>query len=259
MDIVGLIPATGAASRLSPIPCSKEILPVGIEEWGGGSGRKPKVAIHYVLESMRKANITKAYIIIRNNKWDIPAYLGDGKEFGLDIAYLMMGLPYGPPFSVNQAYPFISSSIIALGYPDIIFQPNSVYNILLEKMKTEKADVVLGLFPAVNPQKMDMIEFDANENISRIVIKPQKTDLQYTYINAVWSPRFNHFFNKKLSSISQSTELDDKTEYYLGEIFQEFMNAGNKIGFAKINKGTYFDIGTIEDYQGAVLNHIRSH
>ena len=193
MNIVGIIPAAGTASRLSPIPCSKEILPIGIEQWGDEPYKRPKVAIQYVLDSMKSANIQKTYIVIRNNKWDIPAYLGDGSMFGMNIAYVMMGVPYGAPFSINQAYPFIGSAIVALGYPDILFQPANVYSLLIEKLKKDNADVVLGLFPATNPRKMDMIEFDRNNNISRFVIKPEKTELQYTYINAVWTSNFTKF------------------------------------------------------------------
>ena len=85
MDIVGIIPAAGTATRLSPLPCSKEILPVGMEQWGDKPYRRPKVAIQYLLDAMREAGIKKTYLIIRNNKWDIPAFLGDGNAVTYSI------------------------------------------------------------------------------------------------------------------------------------------------------------------------------
>lgn len=254
MDVVGVIPAAGLATRLSPIPCSKEILPVGVEQWGDKPYKRPKVAIQYVLDGMRQANIRKIFIVIRENKWDIPAYLGDGKAFGFDIAYVMMGLPFGAPFSINQAYPFINSSIVALGYPDILFKPSNVYSILLEKLKEKNAGLVLGLYKATNPQKMDMIEFDRDNKISRIVIKPVESELQYTYVNAVWTPVFSDFINEYLKMKINKNNIE--TEIYLGDIFQAFLDAGNTISYTIIQNGNYYDIGTVEDYRGAVERYI---
>ena len=255
MDIVAVIPAAGIATRISPLPCSKEILPVGIGQWGENLSRRPKVSIQYLLENLRMANITKAYIIIRDNKWDIPAFLGDGKITGMNIAYLMMGLPYGTPFSINQAYPFTGSNLVALGFPDILIRPQNVYKTLINKLKKEQAEVVLGLFRATNPQKMDMIEFDKSNNVSRIVIKPKETDLQYTYINAVWTPVFSRYMNefliRKLGDIENATA----SELYVGHVLQAFMKDGNNVAYSIIENGSYIDIGTLDDYSDAVSKY----
>lgn len=253
MDVVGVIPAAGLATRLSPIPCSKEILPVGMEQWGDKPYKRPKVAIQYVLDGMRQANIRKIFIVIRENKWDIPAFLGDGKALGFDIAYVMMGLPFGAPFSINQAYPFIDSSIVALGYPDILFEPRNVYRVLLEKLTKNNADLVLGLYKATNPQKMDMIEFDQDNNISRIVIKPEQTELEYTYVNAVWSPGFSKFMYSYITEKQNGAGTDNEFEFYMGDIFQAFINAGKTIEYSLIDDGSYVDIGTVEDYWNTIL------
>jgi glucose-1-phosphate thymidylyltransferase len=253
LDVVGIIPAAGMATRLSPIPCSKEILPIGIEQWGDKPYKRPKVAIQYLLECMRAANITKTYIVIRENKWDIPAFLGDGKMMKMDIAYLMMGLPYGAPFSVNQAYPFITSSIVALGYPDILIKPQNVYNVLIEKLTGENADLVLGLYEATNPQKMDMIEFDGDHKISRISIKPKHTHLQYTYVNAIWTPAFSKFMYNYITEKQDIAGTESGAELYMGDIFQAFINEGNIIQYSIINDGSYFDIGTVDEYLNAIL------
>ncbi|MGH8730039.1 MAG: hypothetical protein ACREV9_18180, partial [Burkholderiales bacterium] len=57
-NVIGVIPAAGRALRLQPLPCSKELFPVGMED-----GR-PKVVCHYLLEKMRAAGIAKACIVI---------------------------------------------------------------------------------------------------------------------------------------------------------------------------------------------------
>ena len=70
---------------------------------------------------MRLADVRKAYIILRKGKWDIPSYLGDGKFLDMRIAYLMMDLPYGPPYTLDQGLPFVKDAFVAFGFPDILF------------------------------------------------------------------------------------------------------------------------------------------
>ena len=52
-DVVGLIPAGGAATRISPLPCSKELYPIGFRRIHGTAEQQPKVVCHYLFEKMR--------------------------------------------------------------------------------------------------------------------------------------------------------------------------------------------------------------
>ncbi len=81
--------------RITPLPCSKELYPIGFRRSGKDNGLSPKAVCHYLLEKMHLAGITKAYIVLRNGKWDIPTYFGDGKMLDMHLAYLMMDLPFG--------------------------------------------------------------------------------------------------------------------------------------------------------------------
>ena len=74
-DLIGLIPAGGSATRIAPLPCSKEVYPVGFQRSADGSVPRPKVACEYLLERMRLAGVNRAYIVLREGKWDIPAFL----------------------------------------------------------------------------------------------------------------------------------------------------------------------------------------
>ncbi len=85
------------------MPCSKELFPIGLRPVEEGRSVRPKVICHYLLETMRLAGISKAYVILRDGKWDIPAYFGDGSLVGIHLAYLMTRLPFGPPYTVDQA------------------------------------------------------------------------------------------------------------------------------------------------------------
>ncbi len=178
MEIVGLIPAAGQGSRIGPLPCSKELYPVGFGSFPGKQGMWPKASCQYVLDKMRLAGIRKVFFVLREGKWDIPSFLGDGQNSGMHIAYLMRNLPYGVPFTLDQAYPFLEDKMVALGWPDIILQGENEYQQLVDCQNVTNADVVLGLFPADRPEKVDMVELDDRGRVKEIVIKPKKTRLR---------------------------------------------------------------------------------
>ena len=91
-EVIGLIPCGGFASRIAPLPCSKEILPVGLLKTADGLLR-PKVVSHYLLEKLQQGGVRKAFFILRKGKWDIPEYYGDGSSVGMDIGLLDRGSP----------------------------------------------------------------------------------------------------------------------------------------------------------------------
>jgi len=95
--------------------------PIGLGAGNGAWPTRPKVVCHYLLEKMRNAGVCKAYIILREGKWDIPAYLRDGTIFDMHLAYLMLGVPFGVPYTVDQAYPFVKENLVAFGFPDVLF------------------------------------------------------------------------------------------------------------------------------------------
>ena len=62
-EIIGLIPAAGLARRISPLPCSKEILPVGLQCDGNMKPSSIRVVSHYLLEEMCSVNMSKVFMI----------------------------------------------------------------------------------------------------------------------------------------------------------------------------------------------------
>lgn len=253
-EVIGLIPAGGRATRISPLPCSKELYPVGFHRLDQAGGLRPKVVCHYLLEKMRLADITKAYIVLRNGKWDIPAYLGDGKMFDMQFAYLMMDLPFGVPYTLDQAYTFVQDAIVTCGLPDIIFQPDDAFVRLLTRREETNADVVLGIFPTDKPHKWDMVDLDDNGRIRQLVIKPVQTHLRYAWAIAVWTPVFTDFMHNYLPAIEKLKEEEntenqssDQRELFLGDVFQAAINNHLKLEAVLFPDYTCLDIGTGDD------------
>ena len=258
-EVIGLIPAAGEARRIAPLPLSKELYPIGFRSVDETQNLRPKVVCHYLLEKMRLAGITKAYIILRSGKWDIPAYLGDGAMVDMSLGYLMMGLPFGVPYTLDQAYLFVQKAIVVLGFPDILFQPDDVFTKLLVRQVTSKADVVLGLFPTAQPQKAGMVDFDTEGRVRLIKEKPKQTDLRYMWGVAVWTPVFTSFLHEYLVTIEANRQQNQAGNYpskeqelAIGDVIQAAINTGLQVQAEVFTDGEYLDIGTSEDLVRAI-------
>ncbi|MBE9211888.1 dTDP-glucose pyrophosphorylase [Plectonema cf. radiosum LEGE 06105] len=261
--VIGLIPAGGKATRISPLPLSKELYPVGFQgnsnnniykntQINNQNNLRPKVVSHYLLEKMQLAGIDKAYFILRPGKWDIPAYFGDGAMLSMNLGYLIMGLPYGVPFTLDSAYPFVKDTVVALGFPDILFQPKDAYIQILKKLESSKADVVLGLFPTDKPQKAGMVNFDDTGKVYSIIEKPLDSNLHFMWAIAVWQPSFSKFLHEYLIAIKQDINLPHLPEIPIGNVIQAAISKGLQVEAEAFINGSYLDIGTPDDLITAV-------
>jgi len=241
-EIVGVIPAAGVGSRIGPLPCSKEIYPIGFDPCREG---RPKAVSHYLLEKMHAAGIQKAYIVLRAGKWDIPAYLMSGRIPGMHLAYLILDASGSVPFTIDQAYPFIQENIVALGFPDIYFESADVYVKIIERLKNTSCDVVLGLFPSDRPDKADMIDIDPQGKIKNIIIKPKETDLLFTWGVAVWNPVFTKFMHRKV--MEWKTSCEQRKELFVGDVIRAAIDEGLKVDAVNVSDQPYRDIGTPDD------------
>jgi glucose-1-phosphate thymidylyltransferase len=260
-DVIGLLPAGGQATRISPLPVSKELYPVGFRQVDQDSNLRPKVVCHYLLEKMKLAGIDKAYFVLRPGKWDIPAYFKDGAMLKMNLGYLIMNLPFGVPYTLDQAYPFVQDSLVALGFPDILFEPEDAFVQLLARQARSQADVVLGLFPTNQPHKAGMVDFDATGQVRLIIEKPRETDLRYMWGIAVWTPTFTQFMHEYLVVIEAgkvrsdtASELPPKSEIPIGDVIQSAIYKGLRVEAEVFPQGSYLDIGTPEDLVRAVTD-----
>ncbi|MBR8837798.1 MAG: dTDP-glucose pyrophosphorylase [Stigonema ocellatum SAG 48.90 = DSM 106950] len=251
-QIIGLLPAGGQATRISPLPVSKELYPVGFHYISNKCNLRPKVVCHYLLEKMQLAGIDKAYFILRRGKWDIPAYFGDGTMLSMSLGYLIMGLPYGVPFTLDQAYPFVQDAVVALGFPDILFQPQDAFVKILARLETSNADVVLGLFPTTQPHKAGMVDFDASGKVHLIIEKPHQSNLRYMWAIAVWTPAFTQFLHEYLLDLKANQKLSELPELPIGNVIQAAIHQGFHVEAEVFLDGTYLDIGTPDDLVQAV-------
>jgi glucose-1-phosphate thymidylyltransferase len=249
-NIVGIIPAAGLGTRLGQMPFSKELYPLGYK-----AGGTSKVVSEYLLELMQEAGAEQVYFILRDGKWDIPAYFGDGCKYNMPFAYLMMNRPYGTPFSVDQAYTFVKDKTVVFGFPDIIVEPEDVFVKLLDKQKNTQADVVLSLFEVMHPHKWDMVETDEVGNVKAILPKPSHSTLTKAWCIAVWSPAFTAFMHQYLLEIEPEFILGEQKEIPMGAVMQAAIFAGLQLQSVYFPEGSCLDMGTPEDLKIAIAKY----
>jgi len=251
-SVVGLIPAAGLGRRLAPLPCSKEVYPLGVST-GDGDGAV-KVASQYLLESMDCAGIDTAYVVLRDGKWDIPAYWGNGRRLGLHLAYTVMERPYGVPYTLDDAYSFVHEHVVAMGFPDVLFEPPDAFVDLLERQQQTRAAIVLGLFPASHPEKVDMVRLDAEGRPRELVIKPDDSDLTYTWVCAVWTPTFTEYLHEHVERAEHEQRGE---ELYVGHVVQDAIRDGLDVDAVCFPDGYTADIGTPHELHSTVQRELR--
>lgn len=245
--VVGLVPAAGRAARLGRLPCSKEILPLRAP--AGGDGRV-RVACDRLLEGLRAAGARRACVVVGADKLDIPAYLGDGSSVGLELAYVVVESSPSTVATVDRAFAWVQDDVVAFGFPDIVFEPVEALAALVRRQGETGAAVVLGLFPATRPERVDMVEADETGRVLRIVIKPPETELRLAWIVAVWSPEFTRFLHTRAAAQAEA----DGPELYVGDVIQEAIEARFDVRAVAFPDGAFVDLGTAEDLRAAVAD-----
>jgi glucose-1-phosphate thymidylyltransferase len=226
-DVIGLVPAAGLATRIGPLPFSKELFPIMSQK--DGQAARPRAVCEFLLSNMRTSGISKVHIIVRKGKWDIPSYL-------------VMGHSYGVPYTLNQAYSHVSDHRVALGFPDTVFFETDAYRKCLVRQGESGADVVLGLFPAARPEHTDMVDIDDMGHVSRIVVKPAETDLELAWAIAVWTPCFTEFMHKYLAT--HLNEAGTRPELFVGDVVQAAIERGLRVEGVPVSDRSFLDIGT---------------
>ncbi|NNC69777.1 MAG: dTDP-glucose pyrophosphorylase, partial [Flavobacteriaceae bacterium] len=203
-QLVGLIPCAGSATRLGILPFSKELYPIGFDTFMGIHCLK--VVSSYLIEQMMDAGVKDFHFIIKEEKKDISAYFDNFDKSSIEFSYHLAKVDYGVPFSLNTAYLYIKDKVVCLGFPDILFKPKKVFNQLLDKLLSNpKTSIVLGVMPVERPEKADLIEYDSENRIKRIVIKSKtEKNLKYGWICAVWNSSFTEYLNAYILDLTNS-------------------------------------------------------
>ena len=153
--MIGILPAAGYATRLGPLPGSKELLEV-----------RGLPVIEYLVRRLEAGGCTEIRVVTRADKTDLREYaearglrvlLGRPSHVGASVAIALDGLAPDAP--------------VALGYPDTLWEPVDGFALLRQELD-EEVDVVLGLFESPDAYRSDVVTVDESGRVTGIEVKP---------------------------------------------------------------------------------------
>lgn len=233
--LIGLIPAAGKGVRLG-LPYPKELYPII-------RNNRYKPVAQFVLENLTAAGVKHVVFVINETKHQLLGYFGDGSRFGCHISYVVQenreypsrSTSPGLAHALHAAYPLIQGQTVLFGMADTIMEPKIVFSEILHVAQPDD-DVLLGLYRTQRPEKFGMVQFDARQQVQKIVDKPSQTKLEYMWGCIVWGPRFTEHLHDSLLAGNSDFAQVMNTAIANGQQFR-----------AVCLEGSYADLGTYEE------------
>lgn len=225
----GIVLAGGSGTRLHPITrgISKQLLPV-----------YDKPMIYYPISVLMLADIRD--ILIITTPEDLSSYkrlLGDGKEFGIKLSYVIQDNPNGLAEAFILGEDFIGGDNVALILGDNIFYGQG-FSPSLHKARSKMSGATIFGYPVKDPSRYGVVEFDADMQAISIEEKPQKPKSNMAVTGL-------YFYDNSVIEISKKIKPSDRGELEITSINNEYLKKGALNvevlgrGFAWLDTGTH--------------------
>lgn len=214
MNVVGLLPAGGMATRLSGLP--KFLLPC-----------PDGYLLKRHIDKMREAGAQKVWIAA--SKATAP-FVKPYAENATAKTYETGTMP-GDLLAIRD---FCSDDTVLFGLPDTYWTYSETYPKLLHRIQEFGADVAVGLWRIRNDQRGKLGQVDTyGDRCTRIVDKAPDCLLPWVWGAIAWQPVFWDFIKPDMS--------------HMGMALQAAIDGGLKVWPVMI-EGDYFDCGSWEEY-----------
>lgn len=225
----GIILAGGTGTRLWPITLgvSKQLLNVF-----------DKPMIYYPLSTLMLAGIREIAIITTDNDQEsFKRLLGDGKNLGIDIEYVVQKSPNGIAEAFLICENFIGSSSVALILGDNIFHGQGVGRNLSSFTKTSGAHIFA--YQVNNPKDFGVVVLDSNLAPIDIQEKP-KNNLSNLAVPGLY------FYDSNVTKIAKTLNRSERGELEITSLNMVYLK-NEKLQVSILPRGTaWFDGGTVK-------------
>ena len=240
---VGVIPAAGLGTRLSPLGYPKELLPIVVRT---EEGAVPQPDVISSLEQMRRAGVVQCAVVIAEWKLEIVRVLGE-RVVGVALAYVVRSVPRGLADALVAPLPWIRGRDVCLALPDTLIAPDDALAQVVTELGASGADLVLGVFPTAHPEQLGPVRIADDGRVLEVLDKPAHTDLRTTWGIAAWSPRFTEL-------LDEAVHGDPAIK--LGEVFARALTAGLNVRAVWFATGRFLDVGTPAGLAAALIERV---
>ena len=236
----GIILAGGSGTRLSPLTkaVNKQLLPL-----------YDKPLIFYPLSILMLANIKNILMIVNPGQIEnFKNLLGDGKRYGIKIAYKIQNKPRGLPEAFILGKNFIKNDNVALILGDNFFYGQSLTS-KLEKSLLHKNGARIFLKKVNKPENYGIAKISKN-SIEKILEKPKKfiSDQAITGL---------YFFDNKVYKYAKTLKPSKRGELEITDLLNIYKK-NKSLKFEFIGRGAIWsDAGKIDDMTN-VSNFVES-
>ena len=226
----GIVLAGGSGTRLYPATqvISKQLLPV-----------YDKPLVYYPLSTLMLAGIRD--ILVISTPQDTPrfeALLGDGRRWGLRLAYAVQPKPEGIAQAFLVGREFIGGSRVALVLGDNIFHGNELADLLKRAAARERGATVFA-YPVNDPERYGVIEFDGKGKAIGVEEKPRQPKSRYVVTGL-------YFYDREVVEIASRLKPSPRRELEITDVNRAYLDRG-ALEVIPMGRGmAWLDTGTHE-------------